>query len=132
MVWLFERTVQAWCQQDAARHAFNGLSLWAIDGITLRTPDSPANREHFGAQGYASGKVASYPQVRAATLTSLPTHLVANIAFDRYETNEMLYAKQLLERWMARSIRVLDAAGCERVLLTSLTDRRRFKAADLR
>ena len=202
MAWLFERTAQAWCQQDAARHAFKGLSLWAMDGTTLRTPDSPANREHFGAQGYASGKVASYPQVRAVTLTSIPTHLVANIAFGRYDTNEMLYAKQLLEQipdhsltvfdkgflsaeilcglsagernrhflipaksntrwevvsgkpedalvrmrvspqarqkcpelpewWTARAIRVLDAAGRERVLLTSLTDRRRFKVADL-
>ncbi len=46
-----------------------------MDGTTLRTADSPANREHFGAQGYASGKVASYPQVRAVTLTSIPTHL---------------------------------------------------------
>jgi hypothetical protein len=50
-----------------------------MDGTTLRTADSPANREHFGAQGYASGKVASYPQVRAVTLTAIPTHLVADI-----------------------------------------------------
>ncbi|MEF9344459.1 DDE transposase, partial [Ralstonia solanacearum species complex bacterium KE101] len=73
-----------------------GLSLWAIDGTTLRTADSPANREHFGAQGYASGKVASYPQVRAVTLTAIPTHLVADIRFGRYDTNEMVYAKDLL------------------------------------
>ncbi|MBY4722407.1 IS4 family transposase, partial [Burkholderia contaminans] len=108
MAWLFERTAQAWCQQDAARHAFKGLSLWAMDGTTLRTPDSPANREHFGAQGYASGKVASYPQVRAVTLSSLPTHLVANIAFGRYDTNEMLYAKQLLEQIPDHSLTVFD------------------------
>ncbi|NKA08735.1 transposase [Ralstonia solanacearum] len=72
------------------------MSLWAIDGTTLRTADSPANREHFGAQGYASGKVASYPQVRAVTLTAIPTHLVADIRFGRYDTNEMVYAKDLL------------------------------------
>ncbi|MHA6913347.1 transposase domain-containing protein, partial [Ralstonia pseudosolanacearum] len=41
MAWLFERTAQAWWQQDAARHTFKGLSLWAMDGTTLRTPDSP-------------------------------------------------------------------------------------------
>ncbi len=59
-----------WTTQDAARHTFKGLSPWAMDGTSLRTADSPANREHFGAQRYASGKVTSYPQVRAVTLTA--------------------------------------------------------------
>ncbi|MGA4112190.1 IS4 family transposase [Ralstonia nicotianae] len=202
LAWLFKRTAQAWTLQDGARHAIKGLSLWAIDGTTLRTADSPANREHFGAQGYASGKVASYPQVRAVTLTAIPTHLVADIRFGRYDTNEMVYAKDLLpeipddsltvfdrgfvsaeilcsltmngrnrhflipaksntrweviagsaedamvrmrtspqarkkcpqlpEYWDARAVRTIDARGRERVLLTSLTDRRRFKPSDL-
>ncbi len=52
-----------------------------MDGTTLRTADSPANREHFGAQVYPPGKIASYPQVRAVTLTAIPTHLVAHIRF---------------------------------------------------
>jgi hypothetical protein len=202
MAWLFAQTARAWTTQDAAHHAFKGLSLWAMDGTTLRTPDSPANREHFGAQGYASGKVASYPQVRAVTLTAIPTHLIADINFGRYDTNEMVYAKSLLaqipedsltvfdkgflaaeilcgltmnarnrhflipakantcwevvsgsaddamvrmrvspqarqkcpalpEFWSVRAIRAIDARGRERVLLTSLMDRRRFKPADI-
>jgi hypothetical protein len=202
LAWLFEKTAQAWTAQDATQHAFKGLSLWAMDGTTLRTADSPANREHFGAQGYASGKVSSYPQVRAVSLTAIPTHLVGEVAFGRYDVNEMLYAKELVPRipddsltvfdkgffaaeilcgltsqgmnrhfliparanacwevvagsqddaivrmrvspqarkkcpqlpeyWQARAIRTLDARGRQRFLLTSLTDRRRFKAADL-
>lgn len=202
LAWLFEQTARAWTTQDAAHYAFKGLSLWAMDGTTLRTPDSPANREHFGAQGYASGKVASYPQVRAVTLTAIPTHLVADINFGCYDTSEMVYAKSLLpqipndsltvfdkgflaaeilcgltmsgrnrhflipaksntrweviagtaddatvrmcvspqarkkcptlpEFWSARAIRMIDARGRERVLLTSLSDRRRFKPADV-
>lgn len=98
LAWLFEHTARAWPRQDSAHHAFKGLSLWAMDGTTLRTPDSPANRENFGAQGYASGKVASYPQVRAVTLTAIPTHPVADINFGRYDTNEMVYAKGLFPR----------------------------------
>lgn len=202
LAWLFERTAGAWTTQDAARHTFKGLSLWAMDGTTLRTADSPANREHFGAQRYASGKVASYPQVRAVTLTAIPTHLVADINFGAYGTNEMVYAQDLLpqipdhsltvfdkgflaarilcgltmnghnrhflipakshtrwdvidgtpddatvrmrvspqarkqspelpEFWLARAIRTIDACGRERVLLTSLDDRQRFKPADI-
>jgi len=147
------------------------------------------------------GRLASYPQVGAVTLTSIPTHLVADIKLGRYDTNEMVYAKSLLPQipedsltvfdkgflaeilcgltmgarnrhfvipvksntcWEvisgtaddatvrmrvspqarkkcpalpdfrnARAIRTIDARGRERVLLTSLGDRRRFKPADI-
>ncbi|CAG9214253.1 hypothetical protein PSP6_320187 [Paraburkholderia tropica] len=65
-------------------------------GTTLRNPDSSANHEPFGAQGYAGGKVASYPQVRAVTLILIPIHLVANLVFGRYDMNGMIYARALL------------------------------------
>ena len=90
LAWLFEKSAQVWTRQDGAAYSFKGLSLWAMDGTTLRTADSPANRAHFGAQNYASGKVASYPQVRAVSLTAIPTHLVGDIAFGCYGSNEML------------------------------------------
>jgi hypothetical protein len=32
-----------------------------MDGTTLRTHDTADNREHFGAQLYSSGAIASYP-----------------------------------------------------------------------
>lgn len=199
---LFDQTAQAWCRQDAERHAWQGLSLWAMDGTTFRTPDSTDNRAHFGAQAYASGKVASYPQVRAVSVTAIPTHLVSDIAFGAYGQNEMLYAKTLIGRivdhsltvfdrgflcaeillgltlggqerhylipaksntkwdvlsgnsddclvrlrvspqarakapelpeyWTARAVRMVSANGKARILLTSLLDRRRFKAEAL-
>lgn len=202
LAWLFHESADAWSRQDAPSYAFKGLNLLAMDGTILRTTDSPANREHFGAQVYLSGKLASYPQVRAVTLTSIPTHLIRDIEFGRYDTNEMLYAKQLVPRipddsitvfdkgflaaeilcglttcgqnrhfvipakantrwdviegkpddatvrmrvspqarkkcpelpefWEARAIRTIDSRGRERVLLTSLRDRRRFKPADI-
>ena len=199
---LFERTAQAWCALDAPSYAWKGLSLWAMDGTTFRTPDSPENRGFFGAQGYASGKVSSYPQVRGVSLTCLPTRLIADMAFGEYDTNEMRYAAELLPRipdhsltvfdkgffsaaillglnlqgqnrhfliparsnskwevlsgtredalvqmkvspqartkhpglpetWEARAIRTVLPDGRERILLTSLMDRRTFKAADI-
>lgn len=199
---LFVQTARAWCAQDAERHSWHGLSLWAMDGTTLRTPDSADNRAHFGAQAYASGKIASYPQVRAVSVTAIPTHLVWDIAFGEYGQNEMLYAKTLVKRiddhsltvfdrgflcaeillgltlagnerhylisaksntkwevlsgseddclvrmqvspqarakapelpelWIARAVRMTSANGKQRILLTSLLDRRRFKAEAL-
>jgi hypothetical protein len=37
----------------------------------------------------------------------------------------------LPESWQARAVLAVDASGRQRTLLTSLTDRRRFKAADI-
>lgn len=200
--WLFKSSAQAWSSQDKEAYLFKGLSLFAMDGTTFKTVDSPANREHFGAQSYASGAVASYPQVRGVTLTAVPTHLVLDMAFGPYDTNEMLYAKTLVpgipdhsltvfdrgflaaeilcgltangqnrhflipakgntkweviqgtpedaivqmrvspqarkklptlpQYWRARAIAVIDAQGRKSVLLTSLTDRKRFTAAEI-
>jgi len=200
--WLFHQTARAWRRQDAERHTWQGLSLWAMDGTSLRTPDSADNRAHFGAQAYASGRVASYPQVRAVSVTAIPTHLVSDMVFGPYGRNEMLYAKTLVgriadhsltvfdrgflcaeillglalsgqerhylipakantkwdvlsgseddclvrmrvspqarakmpelpEHWTARAVRMVCANGKQRILLTSLLDRRRFKAQAL-
>ncbi len=53
---------------------------------------SAANQERFGAQSYASGKVACYPQVCTVTLTSIQTPCMANIAFGCYDTNQCDWA----------------------------------------
>lgn len=200
--WLFQTSARAWSSQDQDAYLFKGLSLLAMDGTTLRTADSPANREHFGAQAYSSGAVASYPQVRGVTLMAIPTHLVVDAVFGPYGMNEMLYAKMLVpgiadhtltvfdkgflaaeilcgltanghnrhflipakantkwvvvegtpedaivqmrvspqarkklpalsEYWRARAIQVIDPQGRKKVLLTSLTDRKTFKAAEI-
>lgn len=200
--WLFQTSARAWNDQDKDAYLFQGMSLLAMDGTTLRTDDSAANRAHFGAQAYASGAVASYPQVRGVTLTAIPTHLVVDAVFGAYDTNEMLYAKTLApaipdhtltvfdkgflaaeilcgltanghnrhflipaksntkwdmidgtpedaivqmrvspqarkkaptlpEFWQARAIQVVDSFGRKKTLLTSLTDRKQFKAADV-
>ncbi len=202
--WLFDHSAQHWSGQDRRAYVFKGLVLFAMDGTTLRTHDNVETREHFGAQNYSSGAIASYPQVRGVTLTALSTHIVHSAAFGPYGTNEMLYAKQLIdgvpndsltvfdrgflsaeilcaltgggnerhfvipaksntrweviegdkdgddftvrmrvspqarakcaqlpEFWEARAIPVVDQQGRKRVLLTSLRDRRRYKALDI-
>ena len=98
-----------------------GLSLWAVDGTTFRVPDSAESRAHFGAQRYASGKVASYPQVRAVSLTALPTHLVSAIEFGQYGQNEMLYAKALIGRIEDHSLTVFDKGFVSAEILLGLS-----------
>ncbi|CAG9199733.1 transposase [Paraburkholderia sabiae] len=202
LAWLFHESVRNWIAQDQAKYLFKGFSLFAMDGTTLRTTDSVANRRHFGASAAAHGRVGSYPQLRAVTLTALATHLVCDAGFGPYDINEMIWARELIPRvpdnsitvfdkgflsaqilcnlasggenrhfiiparsnlrwevvsgcdgdqivrmrvspqartkcpelpefWQARAVLAVDARGRQRTLLTSLTDRRRFKAADI-
>ena len=65
-----------------------------MDAATLRISDSPVNRERFGAEGSASGKVARYPQVQAVTVTSIPAHLVADMNVGCHDTKGTAYAKR--------------------------------------
>jgi hypothetical protein len=92
-----------------------------MDGTTLRTHDNVETRGHFGAQLYASGAVASYPQVRGVTLTALPTHIVHSAAFGPYGTNEMLYAKQLIADVPDESLTVFDRGFLSAEILCALT-----------
>jgi hypothetical protein len=94
---------------------------FAMDGTTLRTHDTAENREHFGAQLYSSGAIASYPQVRGVTLTALSTHIVHSAAFGPYGTNEMLYAKQLIADVPNESLTVFDRGFLSAEILCALT-----------
>lgn len=109
--------------QDKEAYLFHGMSLLAIDGTTLRTPDSVANRAHFGAQNYANGTVASYPQVRGATLTSVPTHLIVDARFGPYATSEMTFAMEMIEEIPDDSLTVVDKGFLAAQLLWRLTSR---------
>lgn len=118
---LFKISSQAWCGQDQAKYLFRGLTLMALDGTTLRTPDSAANRAHFGGQAYAKGTVSSYPQVRGVTLTHLPTHLIAAARFGPYSTAEVTHAMELVDGIADHSLIVADKAFLAAELLLRLT-----------
>lgn len=119
--WLFDHSAQHWSSQDRRAYIFKGLQLFAMDGTTLRTHDNAELRSHFGAQQYSSGAIASYPQVRGVTLTSLPTHIVHSAAFGPYGTNEMLYAKQLIADIPDESLTVFDRGFLAAEILCTLT-----------
>ena len=105
---LFVMCANAWDDRHQPGHSWRGLTCYAIDGSTLRTPDTQDNRAHFGAQEYATGVLSSYPQLRLLTLTSLSSHLLRGAVFGEYNKNEMRYAKDLLECIPAHSLTVLD------------------------
>jgi hypothetical protein len=104
---LFSLCATAWDTRHQLGQSWRGLARYAIDGTTLRTADTPENRQHFGAQSYAN-VVSSYPQVRAVTLTALATHLVREAVFGEYGKNEMRYAQEVIEFIPDYSLTVLD------------------------
>jgi len=118
---LFALSAQSWCEQDIKTYRFKGLSLFAMDGTTLKVADTVEHRAHFGAQTYPSGRVSSYPQVRGVTLTAVPTHLVRDAAFGPYGINEMLYAKELLSSIPDDSLTAFDKGFLAAEILCRLT-----------
>jgi hypothetical protein len=109
--WLFESSAIQRISQDQDRFLFQGLSLLAMDGTTLRLADSPANRAHFRAQNYANGKVASYPQARGVTLMMVATQLIRDARFGPYKVGEMTHAHHLLASVPDDSLTIIDR-GC--------------------
>lgn len=119
---LFEISAKAWSEQDRKQYLFKGLSLFALDGTTLKTADTPEHRKHFGEQVFQSGRMSSYPQVRGVTLTAVPTHLIRDAKFGPYGINEMLYAKELLASIPNDSLTVLDKGFLSAEILCGLTN----------
>ncbi len=118
--WLFETSAKAWIAQDSAHAQWHGLQLLAMDGTTLRLPDSQANRAHFGAANYANDSVASYPQTRGVTISMLATQLVLAAHFDAYHVSEMTMAKQLLPQIPDQSLTLFDRGFISAELLCAL------------
>ena len=120
--WLFTRSAKAWHEHDSSKFLFRGLNLFAMDGTTLRLADSAANRAHFGAQAYAQGKLASFPQTRGVTLTAVPTHLILDARFGPYKTNETTFAKELLPDIPDHSLTIFDRGFLAADVLCNLAD----------
>lgn len=107
---LFQRTADEWALAPAAEHAWRGLSLFPIDGTTLRVPDSDANAAAFGLPGSSKGR-AGYPQVRLVAIMSAVTHMLASAAFGPCRgkgTGETSLARGLRERVPPRSLLIGD------------------------
>lgn len=105
---LFERTAAKWAHESARRHAWRGLSLYGVDGTTLRVPDSPDNRRHFGSHSAGGGRGTSgYPLVRLVTLMALRSHLLAAARFGPYG-DERPYARELWGQVPDDSLCIVD------------------------
>jgi hypothetical protein len=118
--WLFERTAAAWSSTSAGQHRWRGLALYGIDGTSLRTTDTEANRQEFG--GWMAGKGdSSNPLLRLVVLIVLRSHLLAAARFGSYaQTTELGLAEQLLAELPSHSLMVVDALYVSRPFLAAI------------
>jgi hypothetical protein len=120
--WLFVRSGHEWAERSANRDRWRKLSLWAVDGTTLRVPDSTENRTHFKGQPAGQGRGDSgYPSLRLVVLMTLRSHLIAAASFGPYHVDERTYAEDLWESLPNQSLVIVDR-GYSQASVMALAD----------
>ena len=139
--WLFEKCAGAWAKASAERMQWRGLSVYGVDGTTVRVPDSQENRARFGSQDAGGGRGPSgYPLVRLVTLMALRSHLLLAARLGPYLESERGYARELwpevpddslviVDRGFmyANDLVPLEAAGTNRHWLTRARKNNRWR-----
>ncbi len=121
MRWLFERCSEKWAHEGAREHAWRGLAVYGVDGTTVRVPDSPENRAHFGGQRGRSGD-SGYPLARVVTLMALRTHQLAAMRFGPYTAGETTYATALWAKVPDNALVIVDRGFWDSGTLAPLAD----------
>jgi len=98
-MWLLEK------YRDAM--SWKGLLVLALDGTTLKVPDSPENRRRFGLPGASRGR-AAFPQMRALFLISTKLRFILGSLFAPYRRAEAPLAMKMLAWVPFGSLVILD------------------------
>ena len=104
---LFETTGRHWTLESAERYEWRGLKVFGADGVMLRVPDSPENREAFHLPG-TGRRSAGYPQIRGVGLMDLRSRKLLDFDFADCKTGEITLSIPLLQRVPSHSVTVLD------------------------
>ncbi len=123
MRWLFEVCAEKWAHEGARSLQWRGLAIYGVDGTTVRVPDSPENRLHFGSQDAGGERGSSgYPLARIVTLMALRTHQLAAMRFGPYAVGETTYAKSLWPQVPDNALVIVDRNFFDYGVLRSLQE----------
>lgn len=76
--YLFGLTGARWAGRSADADRWKGLGVYAMDGTTVRVPDSPENWVTFGGQvGNGTRAGSAYPTARVVALMAVRSHVLA-------------------------------------------------------
>ena len=118
--YVFTVTGKEWAARSAEKHRWHGLGVYAMDGSTLRVPDSPENWDAFGGQeGSGTRAGSAYPTVRLSALMAVRSHVLSGMKFGSYKTGETTLARELWAEVPANSVLLVDRGF---LIAASLTD----------
>jgi hypothetical protein len=103
---LYERSAQEWISSTQG-WCLHGRRVYALDGKTLKTPDTPKNSLHWKRPGASRGQSA-FPQMRAVCLSDVGTRLTCGIRYASYRSSEVMLCRQLLSAIQPGSIVTKD------------------------
>jgi hypothetical protein len=121
---LFGRFAEYLVREFSCKDRWLGYLVVAIDGTTLRMPDSPANVAAFGRPGGRQGS-GGFPQLRLVTLVSTLSHFVLGAVAGPCKgkgTGELSLVKQLLGLLQPDWITLMDRGFCSYPLLRSMDE----------
>jgi len=125
--YVFHRAAEVWGQ--AAVPTWRDLSLFAVDGTTLRVADSDANHTHFGRHYAGIHKTASsHPMLRMVVATNVRTRMFVGAELGPYTTSELVLAKPLLAALPSNALVILDRlyTGAPQLLLVAAAENRHY------
>lgn len=105
--WLFNHTASVWSGQLADADRWRGLSVFAVDGTTVRIPDTPENEAAFG-RPHSTRRPSAYPQARLLALSVPRSHLLAGLSIGRFNDSEAVLAEPLWPRIPDNSVTLVD------------------------
>jgi hypothetical protein len=107
--YLFETTAAGWAAPSAEAQRWRGLSLYGMDGTTLRVADSPENRAEFGSAQAGGGRGESgYPLVRVVAMMAVRSHVMSSFRFGPYTTGETVLAREIWNEVPPDSLVLID------------------------
>lgn len=120
LAWLFERTAQAWSARADVAERWYGLSVFALDGALLRTPDTEVNRAHFGSANTSSDRESAYPVLRVVALQNARSRVLAGASIGTYRTAELTLAQSLWPHVPDQAVTLIDKGFYSADVLLSL------------
>ena len=104
---LFKRSAAEWLAKTEGL-VVRGLRVQAIDGSTMKTPDTPKNSRRFGRPGSSRGR-AAYPQLRIVALADVGTRIIRAARWSRYRKAEVDLVRDIVSEIAPGTLSLLDS-----------------------
>jgi hypothetical protein len=121
MEMLFKRSAAEWLAETEGL-IVRGIRVQAIDGSTMKTPDTPENARRFGRPGASRGR-AAYPQLRLAALADVGTRIIKAARWSGYRKAEIDLVRDIVPEIAPGTLVLVDSGLFAYDLLWGIRER---------